>query len=43
MSVYKAVCLGMCACVYLHLCEYIFFIFNLVKKLHQKPSRGGTS
>ena len=28
---------------YLHLSECIFFIFNLLQRLHQKPSRGGCS
>ena len=65
MSVYKTVCLSMCACVceclcvcvrvcvcvcvcvcvyvYLYLSGYISFIFTLIKKLHQKPTRGDCS
>ena len=45
MSVYKTVCVIVFACVrvYLHLSGYISFIFNSIKRLHQKPSRGGYS
>ena len=44
MSVYKTVCEYLRVSLYLdHLSEYVSFIFNLIKKLHQKPSRCGFS
>ena len=42
MSVYKTVCVSMCACVCVSLSVWVhIFSFNLIKKLHQKPSGGG--
>ena len=43
MPVYKTMRVNMCTClcVDLHLSGYIYFRFNLTKKLHHKPSRGG--
>ena len=38
---YKTMCISIRTCVYLCLSVYISFIFNLIKKWHQKPSRGG--
>ena len=43
VSVFLCVCEYVCVCVYLHLSRYITFVFNLIKRLHQKPSRGGCS